>query len=171
MPIELGSRIIIIGSGGSGKSTLARRLGDMLALPVIHLDKEYWKAGWVETPREEWIIKQQELLAKPEWIMDGNFGGTLEMRLDKADAVIFLDYNRVVCVCSVVKRWLTHIGKTRPDMGEGCSEKIDFGFLKWVWQFPKGGRLKVIEKMSRCQGVTVITVKSRKELKRFLAEI
>jgi len=171
MAIELGRRIMIIGSGGSGKSTLARRLGDKLALPVIHLDREYWNAGWVETPKEKWYEKQRRLVAEPAWIADGNFGGSLEIRFNRADTVIFLDYNRFVCMYSVIKRWLTNIGKTRPDMAAGCFEKMDLDFLKWVWQFPKGGRRIIIEKMERYKSMKVFTIKNRRQLKRFLAKI
>jgi len=171
MANELGKRIMIIGSGGSGKSTLARRLGDILAIPVIHLDKAFWNAGWIETPKEEWAEKQRDLLAGSEWIADGNYGGTLEIRLEKADAVIFLDFSRFVCVYGAVKRWLANIGKTRPDMAEGCPESIDFAFLKWIWQFPKKSRPNVLEKIARHQNVKLITIKSRKRLKQFLAGI
>jgi len=171
MAMELGRRIMIIGSGGSGKSTLARQLGDKLALPVIHLDKEYWNAGWVEMPKEEWYEKQRKLMAEPAWIADGNFGGSLEIRLGRADVVIFLDYNRFVCLGSVVKRWLTSIGKTRADMADGCPEKMDLDFLKWVWQFPKGGRRTIIEKMERYPSVKVITIRNRRKLKRFLMKL
>jgi len=125
MAIKLGKRIMIIGSGGAGKSTLARQLVALLALPVIHLDKEFWNDGWIKTPKEAWYKKQQALISAPEWIIDGNFGSSLELRLDKADTVIFLDFNRIVCICSVLKRWLTNMGKTRPDMAEECPEKND----------------------------------------------
>ena len=170
MPVELGRKIMIIGSGGAGKSTLARQLGEMLALPVIHLDKEFWNYGWIETPKEEWYQKQQDLISKPEWIADGNFGGSLELRLDKADTIIFLDFNRIVCMRSVIKRWLTNMGKVRPDMAEGCPEKIDFEFLKWIWQFPQNSRPTIMEKISKYK-LEPITIKNRKMLKQFILEV
>jgi len=162
---------MIIGSGGSGKSTLARRLGEILALPVIHLDKEFWQPGWIATPKEEWYEKQKNLISKPEWIADGNFGGSLEIRLEKADTVIFLDFNRFVCMRSVIKRWLTNIGKTRPDMTDGCPEKIDFEFLKWVWQFPLKSRPDIVEKVAKYENPELIVIKNRKKLKQFIKEI
>ena len=70
-------RIIIIGCGGAGKSTLARKLGEVLDLPVVHLDKLFWKPGWVETSREEFDALLAMELAKDKWIMDGNFNRTM----------------------------------------------------------------------------------------------
>jgi len=162
MQVKLGKKIMIVGLSGSGKTTLARKLGGTLGLPVIHLDKEFWNAGWIETPRDEWRAKQQEMIKQPEWIMDGNFGGSMEIRLAEADTVIFLDYNRFVCLYGVIKRWAVNYGKTRPDMTEGCPEKIDFAFLKWIWQYPTKWRARDMEKIAEHKGL--IIVKNRKQL-------
>ena len=83
-------KIIIIGSGGSGKSTLARKLGEMTRIPVFHLDALYWKPGWVPTPREEWNARVKALVNQDQWIIDGNYGGTLNIRMTEADTIIFL---------------------------------------------------------------------------------
>ncbi|MDR2096312.1 MAG: hypothetical protein LBP76_12475 [Treponema sp.] len=77
---KLGKRIMIIGSCGSGKTTLAIQLSNILKLPIIHLDKEYWKPGWVETSKEEWENKQNKLVLDENWIIDGNYGGTFDIR-------------------------------------------------------------------------------------------
>lgn len=74
-------RIMIIGSGGAGKSTLARQLGERLQLDVYHLDALMWRPGWEIAPREERIDIQKQLVKKDEWIIDGNFGNTLDLRL------------------------------------------------------------------------------------------
>ena len=111
------------------------------------------------------------MVSKSEWILDGNFGGSLEIRLNNADTIIFLDFNRFVCIYGVIKRWLTNFGKTRPDMPEGCPEKIDFEFLKWIWQFPSKSRPNIIEKISKYRNVALITIRSRKKLKQFINEI
>ncbi|MES2626184.1 MAG: AAA family ATPase, partial [Pseudomonadota bacterium] len=84
-------RIAIIGCGGSGKSTLANTLGQKLGLPVHHLDQLYWRPTWIETPKAEWESLQQQLCNQPAWIIDGNYGGTMDLRLAAADTVIFLD--------------------------------------------------------------------------------
>ena len=167
----LGKKIMIVGSGGSGKSTLARKLGEILSLPVIHLDKEFWNAGWIETPKEEWYSKQESLFSGDEWIADGNYGWSMEIRLKRADTLIFLDFNRFVCIYSVIKRRLINIGKTRPDIAVGCPEKIDFMFLKWLWLFPKKSRPTIIEAISRHREMNVIVLKKRHQLTQFLMSI
>src|SRR4051795_3108849 len=121
-------KIVLIGSGGSGKSTLARKLGEKLKINVLHLDSLFWKPGWVETPREEWIDTQQYFLKKECWIMDGNYGGTMDIRLNAADTIIFLDIPRTICVFRAFKRMLQYRNKTRPDMGEGCEERFNYEF-------------------------------------------
>jgi adenylate kinase family enzyme len=74
-------RVLVIGSGGAGKSTFATRLAQLTGLPLFHLDALYWKPGWVETPKEVWSRTMGQLIAGARWVMDGNYGGTLEQRL------------------------------------------------------------------------------------------
>jgi adenylate kinase family enzyme len=164
---ELGQKIMIIGSGGSGKSTLALRLSEVLSLPIIHLDREYWRAGWNPTPVLEWYEKVAALARSPQWIMDGNYSDTFEFRLAEADTVIFLDYNKYVCILSVIKRWLSHMGKTRADMADDCPEKVDIAFLKWVWRFSKDSRPEIIKSLAQWKDVRLIVIRSRRELKRY----
>ena len=140
-------RILIIGCGGSGKSTLARQLGHILGIEVIHLDSVYWKAGWVESPKAEWQTTVSELLKRDAWIMDGNYGGTLDVRLMQADTIVFLDLPRVRCLFRVIKRRIQYRGNSRPDMAAGCPEKIDWEFLKWIWNYSATSRPSVLEKI------------------------
>ena len=169
--IDLGKKIMIIGSGGSGKSTLALQLGEILKLPVINLDMEFWNPGWIATPKEEWHEKQRHLMSGSEWIADGNFSGSLEIRLEQTDSIIFLDFNRVTCIYGVIKRWLTNYGKTRPTMAKECPEKIDFEFLKWIWQFPSTSRPNIMKKISNHKNLKLFVIKNRKELKQFIEEV
>lgn len=161
-------RIVIIGCGGSGKSTLARQLGKKLNIPVVHLDKLWWKPGWVESSREEFDAKLAEELVKPQWIMDGNFDRTIPERIARCDTIIFLDFNRFTCLMGVLKRVLTTYGKVRPDMGEGCPERIDFEFLKWVWNFNKNKREKNYRLLNEAKHAETIVLKNRSMVKRFL---
>jgi len=169
MAAKLGKKIMIVGSSGSGKSTLARQLGEMLRLPVIHVDKELWQSGWVKTPIDEWHEKHNKLVSASEWIIDGNnAGNTIEIRLEKADAVIFLDFKRFVCLRSAFKRRLTYINKTRPDVPEGCPEMFSLELIKYVWQFPVKWRPIIMDKISKYEHIKLVHLKNRKMLKRFI---
>src|SRR6185436_117804 len=141
--LSIVQKVLIIGSGGAGKSSLARQLGELLGIQVIHLDKLFWRSGWVETPRDEWKATVAELIKGDRWIMDGNYGGTIEMRVNAADTVILFDLPRTVCVYRAVKRWIAYRRVSRPDIAEGCEEKFDFEFLRWIWNYPKRSLPKI----------------------------
>ena len=142
-------RIAIIGSSGAGKSTLARSLGKKLKLPVIHLDAYYWQPGWRETPTAQWLETQQELVKSDRWIIDGTYGGSLDLRLAAADTIIWLDFNRYLCLSRILKRYLQYPGKTRPDMAQGCPERLNLEFFKYVWDFPRLQRQKIQAKLNK----------------------
>ncbi|WP_340372850.1 topology modulation protein [Peribacillus sp. FSL E2-0218] len=126
-------RIMIMGvSAGVGKSTFARRLGDMLDMDVHHLDTFYWRPDWVEAPLEDFLAAQQEVLTQDQWIMEGNYSHSIDLRLKHADTIFYLELPLHVCLYRVLKRRLINSGKTRPDMCEGCEEKLDWPFLKFI---------------------------------------
>ena len=164
-------RVIIIGCGGAGKSTLAQKMGQKTGLPVVHLDKLFWKPSWVESTPEEIDEKIRQELDKPQWIMDGNFNRTLPMRVARADTVIYLDFSRMACLLGVLKRVLTTYGKVRPDMGEGCPERIDFEFLKWVWNYNKNKRERNYRLLNEAEHAETIVLKNRRAVKKFLAQL
>ncbi len=166
------NKIAIIGSGGSGKSTLAIRLGRGLDLPVYHLDALYWNRGWVATESEKWEQKQRELCAESGWVMDGNYGGTMDVRLSACDTVIFLDLPRMLCLYRVIRRAWRYRNRTRLDMAEGCPERIQGEFLRWIWNYPKVRRPVILEKLNQLRySKTVVVLSSRRAIKRFLESV
>jgi adenylate kinase family enzyme len=158
---------MILGSSGSGKSTLAKQLGEITGLPVIHLDRLFWNPGWVQTPKEEMYEKVAEAASAESWIIDGNYSGAMDLRLERTDTVVYIDFNRFICIFRAIKRRIQNHGKTRDDMGEGCPEKIDWEFLKWIWNFPKRTKKILHEKINHC-GKNVYHLKSRKAVKQFI---
>lgn len=165
-------RILIIGSGGAGKSTLARQMGILLGLPVIHLDQLYWQPGWIETPREIWLEKVLEIVQTPSWIMDGNFGSTLDIRLQAADTAILLDMPAWLCILRVLKRQLMYRNQTRPDMGAGCPEKVDWEFLQWIWRFPHDDRPEIERKLAYHRHTKrIIVLRTSREMNRLLHQL
>jgi adenylate kinase family enzyme len=161
-------RILVIGSPGSGKSTLATELARKTGLPLIHLDQEYWRAGWVEPDRQDWQQRVAEFVARDRWIMDGNYGGTLAERLARADTVIDLEFPAALCVCRILKRIATSWRRVRPDMAEGCPEHFDLAFLLYTARFPFSARKRTDSKLALFAG-TRIHLRSPAEVRRFLA--
>ena len=162
-------KVLVIGSGGAGKSTFARHLGTLLNIDVIHLDALYWHPGWVETPRAEWRKVIEGLVRRDAWIIDGNYSNTLDLRLEACDTVIFLDIARLICLWRVLARAILYRGRTRPDMAEGCRERLDLGFIRWVWSYKRRTRPQIIEILRQsAQCKQVIWLRSRAEVKRFL---
>ncbi len=165
-------RILVIGSGGSGKSTLAAGIGARTGLPVVHLDALYWRPGWVPTPEDEWRRTVEALVARPSWVMDGNYGGTLDIRLPACDTVVFLDTPRRVCITRVIARWLRYAGRSRPEMTPGCPERITWEFLLWIWSYPRRRRPQILRRLAELSsGQRVHVLRSRAEIASFLEEL
>lgn len=144
-------RVLVIGCGGAGKTTLARRIAELADLPLIHLDALYWRPGWQATPNEEWDQTVGELVARDAWVMDGNYGRTLDVRLAACDTVIFLDMPRYVCLWRVFRRWLQYRKRTRPDLAPGCPEHVSWEFVRWIWTYPQR-RPGVLERIRGLRG-------------------
>ena len=145
LPDSSPRRVLILGPSGSGKSTVCERVGRILGIPVVHLDKHYWNPNWVETPKDDWVNKVKNLIAVESWAM--------------ADTLIFLDMTRRMSYFRVVVRYLKNRGKTRPDVTEGCPEKIDLDFIKWIWDYPSTRKPKILnflEKMRRNKNVYIL---------------
>ncbi len=162
-------RILILGPSGSGKSTVCERIGRILGIPVVHLDKYYWNPNWVETPKDDWVNKVKNLIESESWVMDGNYTSTLKMRSDAADTLIFLDMTRRLSYFRVIVRYLKNRGRTRPDVTEGCPEKIDLDFIRWIWDYPntrKPAILRFLERLRSSKNVYII--KNQKEIEEFL---
>ncbi|MEM1115428.1 MAG: AAA family ATPase [Bacteroidota bacterium] len=166
-------RILVIGSSGSGKSTLARAIGARLGLPVVHLDRHYWRPGWVEPDAETWGAQVDALLEADAWVMDGNYGGTMDRRLEAADAVVFLDRSRWLCLWRVVWRRIRFARRTRPDMGEGCPERLNAPFLHYVFGYPTSRRPGVLARLAAAEarGVRVARLQSGRAVRDFVASL
>ena len=165
-------RIAIIGPGGAGKTTLARELGRLLGLEVIHLARLVWQPGWVEPDPERWAALNAELVARDAWVIDGNYGRTMRKRLERADTIVFLDTHPLRACARVLRRWLRYRGRSRPDLPEGCPERFDLPFLRWIWTYRR--RLPNLDarlEEARAQGKRVEVLRTPRDVRRFLATV
>lgn len=127
-------KITILGYAGAGKSSLAKRLGERYHAPVLHLDTVQFLPNWEEREKSEKLkIIEEFLNENPSWVIDGTYSGLhFERRLEESDLIILMLYNRFTCLNRVVSRYRKFKGKTRPDMTDGCIEKLDGEFVRWV---------------------------------------
>jgi adenylate kinase family enzyme len=163
-------RVLVIGSPGAGKSTLAAEIARLSGLPLVHLDKEYWRAGWIEPDRREWAAHVQSIAARERWVMDGNYGGTLVPRLARADTVVWLDFPVWLCLWRIVRRALRYRGRVRPDMAEGCPEQMGWEFFSYTARFPRDGRRRIVEKLPAFRG-SIVRLGGPREVRSWLIRV
>ena len=140
-------RVLVIGPCGAGKSAAAIELGHLLDLPVYHLDRLHWREGWIESSRRELLEALAPILAAERWLVDGNYGGTMAERVERADTVVYLDYPTWICLWRALKRVWRFRGQTRPDMAPGCPERFDLQFFLYILTFRRGPRSRTEERI------------------------
>ena len=126
-------RIMIVGGPGSGKSTLARLLGARLELPVFHMDQIHWQENWVERSLAEKIPLAKAVEEQEVWVFEGGLSITYSTRMARADAVVWLDLPVSLRLWRVTKRLFHYLGKARPDLPNGCVERLHPATLSFYW--------------------------------------
>ncbi len=164
-------RIMIFGFAGGGKSTLARKMGDILDIEPLYFDSIHWLPNWVESTVEYKKEKVRPVLECERWIIEGNYRRIYwQERLDLADTVIFINVNRFTCLWQAWRRSRIYKGRTRPDMGEGCVEKFDLEFMKWILFKGRGRQnemLNTVKYAEEC-GKNTYILKNRRAINKFL---
>ena len=150
-------RVIVVGPGAAGKSTLAARLGEITRLPVIELDKLFWRPGLAPTPQAGWAAIQRQLAAQESWIMDGDLGpyDVLSIRLHAADAIVFLDFSPFRCAWRAIRR---------------SPERADF--WKWLLLYRRRSRPVLRQAIAAHAGdAAVYVLPTPRAARRFVANI
>lgn len=165
-------KVIVIGPGGAGKSTFAKALAARTGLPAVHLDSLFWRSGWVPTAPPDWIAAVRRELTRESWIMDGNYGGTLDLRLAECDTVVLLDLPPWLCIWRVGRRRIQFNGTSRPDLPNGCNEQLKLSFLWWILTYRARRLPRILARLNTAEreGKQVIVLRSRKAVARFLEE-
>lgn len=171
--LQKADRILVIGCSGTGKSTLAQAIASLRRLTYVSMDRDiFWLPGWKSRSRAEAISRIEQAVAGPRWIMDGNSPGTLPLRLPRAEIVLWLRPPRHVALRGVFSRWLRYRGRSRPDMAEGCPERLDWKFLHYIWTFERNEAPQFQEMLLRHGGnVPVVTLKSHRDGAELLARL
>lgn len=174
--LRIGRRVVVTGMAGAGKSTFAQQLSAKTGLPVIHLDVHFWKPGWVEPSDTEWRDVQSTLLTGEEWIVDGNYHETLDLRLERADTVVYLDTPWWLCAVRAFVR-----GLRRPEssqLPDGCEDTgwrrlRDEWWLVWrVWLGRRSERERELAIVARHGSHAVLHVlRSKRAVRQFLDNV
>ena len=156
-------RVIVIGCPGSGKSTVSRALHNKTGIPLYHLDMMYWNADKTTVEKSVFLERLSAVLEKNEWIIDGNYGSTMELRMAACDTLIFLDYPLEVCLDGIKERR----GKPRSDMPWIETEE-DEEFIEFIRNYNEQQKPKVLEMLEKYGDKNIIIFKSREEADTFL---
>lgn len=162
------TKVLIIGCSGSGKSTFAREVARITALPLVHLDRLFWRSGWAPTDPAAWRATAARLLTQDRWIIDGNFIGTMDQRIAAAEFIYFFDLPRWLCLWRLARRYLTWRGRTRDDMAPECPERIDWKFLHYVWTFNDMQRPEIVN-LLRGHTDKLVVFNSAREVEQYLS--
>jgi adenylate kinase family enzyme len=167
-------RVMIIGQPGSGKSTLARALGERTGLPVIHIDKIHWRPGWVERSGEEKTRLCREAEAQDRWIFEGGHSETWDSRVARADLLIWIDRPLALRLWRVLRRTLTGLGRSRPDLPDNCPERLDRlpDFVRYIWTTRRTLRARMARLAAAAPPTCrVVRLRSNREVSDFLSSL
>jgi adenylate kinase family enzyme len=167
-------RVLVMGSSGSGKSTFALRLAELAGLPFVSLDALFWKPGWQPSEPGPFGERVTAAASQPAWVMDGNYinHGAGELRRELADTVIWFDLSRYQCMTGIMMRIARSYGQVRPEMAAGCPERIDLEFLRYVWNYRREQRPRLVAYFDGLRtDQALIHIVDRRQSDRYLADV
>ncbi|MEY9163971.1 adenylate kinase family enzyme [Sinorhizobium fredii] len=161
-------RILVVGCSGGGKTTLARGLSTRFDLPFVSMDREFfWLPGWVSRPRAEQRAMITARVDEPEWIMDGTNSSSFDLRLPRTEIVFWVRMPRLLCLSGALRRWLQWRGQARPEMADGCPERVNWEFVRYIWTFERR-YAPIIAAGLKEHRVPVLQIRSRAQMRLLL---
>ena len=164
--LRTAKRVLVIGCSGGGKSTLSLKISERFDLEYLSYDRDVrWLPGWQVRDREEQRLIVSDLVRRDRWVMDGTTVSTFDLRLPRADLLIWVRVPRLVALGSVARRVIANYGRVRIDMAEGCPEQLpDLEFLSFIWTFETRVAPRIVSGIDRFgPNVPVVTLTSRNE--------
>ena len=170
--LEAPRRVIVIGSPGAEKGALARAIAERLKIPCIELERLYWRPGWQKPDADEWRVQVAKLVTREDWVIEGTFPSTLDMRVARADWLVYVDAPMPVCLLREVKNMLCGSRDRQSEVAPGCPLRLDPGILRFIWTFPTsiGPRINQIIARER-RNRTIFILRSKREQEDFLAKV
>ena len=159
-------KVIVIGCCGSGKSTFARHLHACTEIPLYHLDQLYWNADKTTVEKTVFLERVRDVIQKDSWIIDGNYGSSMEMRMQACDTVFFLDYPVDICIQGIYDR----VGKVRTDM-PWVEDEVDEDLIEFVKNYEKEDRPEVLNLLSKYKEKDIHIFRSRLDANRYLESL
>lgn len=172
------NKIIVVGSSGSGKSTFSKQLSAKLQIPYIEMDYLFWKPQWTEPGDEEFFEKILASIDRPKWVLDGNYGRSHHLTWKDADTVIWLDLPFWLTLYQNVSRSVKR-AIIRKELWKGTGNKESFlkmfskdSIVLWLIKTYDRNVKRYEERMKdpKYSHIRFIRLRSRREVKRFLAE-
>ena len=156
-------KVIVIGCPGTGKSTFSRALHNKTGIPLYHLDMMYWNADKTTVEKSVFLERLSVVLEKDEWIIDGNYSSTMELRMAACDTVIFLDYPLEMCLDGIRERR----GKPRSDM-PWIEIEEDAEFIEFIKSYNEQQKPKVLELLEKYGDKNIVILRSREQADAFV---
>ena len=160
-------RILVIGCPGAGKTYFSKRLSKILNLPLVHMDNLYWNKDKTSVDLDTLKARLQPYLEKEEWIIDGNYHKTLEMRLPYASDVFVLDLPRKECIQGI----LDSIDQPRDDIPWVESEDDATELIAWTADYGFRTKDEEIALLNKNKHIKVHVINSRKEMNEYLEKL